>query len=195
MSQWQVPFGNERCMSFFRRCHSMWLFHLHSTVSIRPFSPVFLWFCHSIWLFLFYQYTENICFFRFSADGLHDWGILLGISLEFQEIKYQPFSMTQPFLLAESTVRALCWLLLWNFKEKSINYFLGHSHFLWLCLSLWLIQDSNWKGRVLWKWFGGLATILQNWISCNEQKMREAHITRRGTSFYLLIFIEKNHQP
>ena len=65
----------------------------------------------------------------------------------------------------------------------------------WLCLSLWLIQDSNWKGRVLWKLFGGLATILQNWISCNEQKMREAHITRRGTNFYLLIFIEKNHQP
>ena len=62
----------------------------------------------------------------------------------------------------------------------------------WLCLSLWLIQDSNWKGRVLWKWFGGLATILQNWISCNEQKMREAHITRRETSFYLfMIFIEK----
>ena len=56
---------------------------------------------------------------------------------------------------------------------------------------MWLIQDSNWKGRVLWKLFGGLATILQNWISCNEQKMREAHITRRGTSFYLLIFIEK----
>ena len=63
--------------------------------------------------------------------------------------------------------------------------------FLWLCLSLWLIQDSNWKGRVLWKLFGGLATILQNWISCNEQKMREAHITRRGINFYLLIFIEK----
>ena len=61
----------------------------------------------------------------------------------------------------------------------------------WLCLSLWLIQDSNWKGRVLWKLFGDLATILQNWISCNEQKMREAHITRRGTNFYLLIFIEK----
>ena len=64
-------------------------------------------------------------------------------------------------------------------------------HFERLCLSLWLIQDSNWKGRVLWKLFGGLATILQNWISCNEQKMREAHITRRRTDFYLLIFIEK----
>jgi len=61
----------------------------------------------------------------------------------------------------------------------------------WLCLSLWLIQDSNWKGRVLWKLSGVLATILQNWISCNEQKMREAHITRRGMNFYLLIFIEK----
>ena len=66
---------------------------------------------------------------------------------------------------------------------------------IWLCLSLWLIQDSNWKGRVLWKLSGGLATILQNWISCNEQKMREAHITRRGINFYLLIFIEKNYQP
>ena len=51
-------------------------------------------------------------------------------------------------------------------------------HFERLCLSLWLIQDSNWKGRVLWKLFGGLATTLQNWISCNEQKMREAHITK-----------------
>ena len=75
--------------------------------------------------------------------------------------KHQPFSITQPI-------------------DKTR-----------LCLSLWLIQDSNWKGRVLWKLSGGLATILQNWISCNEQKMREAHITRRGTSFYLLIFIEK----
>ena len=41
--------------------------------------------------------------------------------------------------------------------------------------------------EIIWR----LTTILQNWISCNEQKMREAHITRRGTSFYLLIFIEK----
>ena len=64
--------------------------------------------------------------------------------------------------------------------------------FSWLCLSLWLIQDSNWKGRALWRLSGGLATILQDWISCNEQKMREAHITRRETSFYLfMIFIEK----
>ena len=64
--------------------------------------------------------------------------------------------------------------------------------FSWLCLSLWLIQDFNWKGRALWRLSGGLATVLQDWISCNEQKMREAHITRRETSFYLfMIFIEK----
>ena len=47
---------------------------------------------------LFYQYIENIYFFQFFAGGLHDWGILLVISLEFQEIKHQPFSMTQPNL-------------------------------------------------------------------------------------------------
>ena len=35
-------------------------------------------------------------FLQFSAGGLHDWGILLVIHLEFQEIKHQPFSMTQP---------------------------------------------------------------------------------------------------
>ena len=109
-------------------------------------------------------------------------------------VKIQPFSPVFP--LAGSTAKAFFRLSLWSFKEKSVNHFLWHSFFQifilnWLCLSLWLIQDSNWKGRVLWKLFGGLATILQNWISCNEQKMREAHITRRGTNFYLLIFIEK----
>ena len=36
-------------------------------------------------------------FFNFLADGLHDWGILLGIPLEFQEIKHQPLPMAQPF--------------------------------------------------------------------------------------------------
>ena len=87
--------------------------------------------------------------------------------------------------IVEPIVEAFYWLSFGNFKK--------HQPFsMRLCLSLWLIQDSNWKGRVLWKWFGGLATIFQDWISCNEQKMREAHITRRGTSFYLLIFIEKS---
>ena len=47
---------------------------------------------------LFHQYTENIYFLsNFSVGGLHDWGILLVISLEFQEVKHQPFSMTQPW--------------------------------------------------------------------------------------------------
>ena len=173
----------------------MWLFHLHSRWTYSLFLQFSYGSVRVHGCFSFHQYTEKYILFQFFRRRAPWLGILLGISLEFQEIKHQPFSMTQPFLLAESTVRALCWLFLWNFREKSINYFLGHSHFLWLCLSLWLIQDSNWKGRVLWKLFGGLATILQNWISCNEQKMREAHITRRGTDFYLLIFIEKNHQP
>ncbi|WP_302551336.1 hypothetical protein [uncultured Bilophila sp.] len=44
------------------------------------------------------QYAEKyMLFLQFSAGGLHDWGILLVIHLEFQEIKHQPFSMTQPF--------------------------------------------------------------------------------------------------
>ena len=43
------------------------------------------------------QYAEKyMLFLQFSAGGLHDWGILLVIPLEFQEIKHQPFSMTQP---------------------------------------------------------------------------------------------------
>ena len=50
-----------------RLCHSMWVFHLHSTVNMRPFSPV--------------------------------------------------------FPLAESLAKALCWLSLWNFKEKISNVF------------------------------------------------------------------------
>ena len=52
-------------------CHSVWLFHLHSTVKRQPFSPV--------------------------------------------------------FPLAESIAEAFFWLFLWNFKEKSINHFLGHN--------------------------------------------------------------------
>ena len=40
-------------------------------------------------------------------------------------MKMQPFSPTFP--LAESIAKAFCRLLLWNFKEKSINHFLGYS--------------------------------------------------------------------
>ena len=44
------------------------------------------------------QYAEKyMLFLQFSAGGLHGWGILLVIPFEFQEIKHQPFSMTQPF--------------------------------------------------------------------------------------------------
>ena len=38
------------------------------------------------------QYTESPVFSPVFADGLHDWGILLVIPLEFQGIKHQPFS-------------------------------------------------------------------------------------------------------
>ena len=52
---------------------------------------------------LFQQYAENRDFFsNFSADGLHDGGTLLVIPLEFQEIKHQPFPMTQPLEKAGS---------------------------------------------------------------------------------------------
>ena len=53
--------------------------------------------------FLSRQYAEKyMLFLQFSAGGLHDWGILLVIHLEFQEIKHQPFSMTQPEAFALS---------------------------------------------------------------------------------------------
>ena len=39
-------------------------------------------------------------------------------------VKIQPFSPV--FLLAEYRAKAFCRLSLWNFKEKSINHFLGH---------------------------------------------------------------------
>jgi len=48
-------------------------------------------------LVLSWQYAEkHMLFLQFSAGGLHGWGILLVISLEFQEIKHQPFFMAQP---------------------------------------------------------------------------------------------------
>ena len=39
-------------------------------------------------------------------------------------VKIQPFSPVFP--LAESIVKAFCWLTLWDFKGKSINRFLGY---------------------------------------------------------------------
>ena len=57
---------------FFRFCYSMWLFHLHSAVKIRPFSG-------------------------FPLGGIHGSGILPVIPLELQGKKHQPFSIPQPF--------------------------------------------------------------------------------------------------
>ena len=46
---------------------------------------------------LFQQNAEKRDFFsNFSADGLHDGETLLVMPFEFQEIKHQPFPMTQP---------------------------------------------------------------------------------------------------
>ena len=39
-------------------------------------------------------------FLQFSAGGLHDWGILLVISLEFQGKEHQPFSYGTAFSLS-----------------------------------------------------------------------------------------------
>lgn len=50
----------------------------------------------STWLFCFINILKNRCFFsNFSAGRLHNWGGLV-ISLEFQEVRHQPFSMAQP---------------------------------------------------------------------------------------------------
>ena len=43
-----------------RPCHDMWLFYIRSMVKIRTFSPAF------------------------SIDGLHIWGLVLALPLEFQ---------------------------------------------------------------------------------------------------------------
>ena len=52
------------------------------------------------------QYAEKyMLFLQFSAGGLHGWGILLVIPFEFQEIKHQPFSMTQPILLKNTLLQ------------------------------------------------------------------------------------------
>ena len=47
------------------------------------------------------QYAEKYMLFcQFSAGGLHDWGILLVISLEFQGKKHQSFSYGTAFFLS-----------------------------------------------------------------------------------------------
>ena len=78
-------------------------------VKIQPLSLVFS--LRNSWLKYFVTYSfgnsrkkvstifyDTAIFFQFSADGLHDWGLLLVVSLESQEIRHQPFSMVQPFV-------------------------------------------------------------------------------------------------
>ena len=48
-------------------------------------------------------------------------------------VKIQSFFPVFP--LAESIAEAFFSLFLWNFKEKSINHFLGHSLFYWLFIA------------------------------------------------------------
>ena len=48
--------------------------------------------------FIFTIYLKYRLLLNFLADGLHDWGILFVIPLEFQERKHQPFSTVQPLL-------------------------------------------------------------------------------------------------
>ena len=55
--------------------------------------------CQSIWLFHLRNILKNTYFFsNFSLADSTILGVLLVVSLEFQEIKHQPFSMTQPFI-------------------------------------------------------------------------------------------------
>ena len=47
------------------------------------------------------------------------------------------------FPLAGSTAKAFSRLSLWSFKKKSVNHFLWHSFFKWLCHSIWLFYFSR----------------------------------------------------
>ena len=79
-------------------CHRTWLFYFHNILKIQTFilieslitvypdygetpldgGPEKARPCHGIRLFLYQRYAERYLFFsNFSADGLHDWGILL----------------------------------------------------------------------------------------------------------------------
>ena len=81
---------------------------------------------------LFQQNAEKRDFFsNFSADGLHDGGTLLVMPLEFQEIKHQPFPVTQPQYFGRPRSvggKALCkrlcsreWLMLFSLKLQRDN--------------------------------------------------------------------------
>ena len=102
-------------MLYFWLCHSMWLFYLYCTVTIRLFYLVFPLaesmakaFCR---LFL-WNFKERLC---------HS----MWLSYLHSTVEMQLFSPNFP--LAESITEEFCWLFLCNFKEKSINHFLWHS--------------------------------------------------------------------
>ena len=64
-------------------------------------------------------------------------------------VKIQPFPSVFP--LAKPMVKAFCWLFLWNFKEKSISHFLGHSLAIKSIFQLREIQNeifNSSKGRM-----------------------------------------------
>ena len=90
---------------------------------------------------VFPQHGENTAFLSgFSADGLHNWGILLVIPLELQGIKHQPFPMTQPFVSYGEYTFWLCSILrlmiFFNenqeIKVRSTSGDVGLSHFLFI---------------------------------------------------------------
>ena len=117
------------------------------------------WLCHSNMVALFQQYAENRDFFsNFSADGLHNWSILLVIPLEFQERKHQPFLMTQPlFFEIPNKTKSLLWnvivsspqygektaffLQFFRWRTLRLRYFIGYpfgaSRNAALSISLW----------------------------------------------------------
>ena len=83
--------------------------------------------CHSTKSFCFSNMLKIYIFFSFSAGGPHDWGILLIISLEFQEIKHQPFSMTR-FQVVSSIVYNILKLLNCFSNYKKIVSIISNSY-------------------------------------------------------------------
>ena len=93
-----------------------------------------------MWLFYFTVYWKYRLFIRFSADGLHNWSILLVIPLELQGIKHQLFPMTQPFV-SYGEYTFLTHSLPLGHHTSSLSLSLSHARaFLRLCHSMWLFH-------------------------------------------------------
>ncbi len=71
-----------------------------------------------MWLSYLHSTVEIQAFFQWLGHSI--WLLHL-----HNTVKMQPFSPDFP--LVESIAKAFCRLFLYNFKEKSINHFLGHS--------------------------------------------------------------------